>query len=69
VHAEVAYRLIPIADLAAAIATLGCDHDSAALAEVLDVDRETVRLRLAQLGRAERAELRSRLRRAVSTVA
>jgi hypothetical protein len=60
VHAEVARRLIRTEDLACAIRYLGGGDDTAALAQALDVDRETLRLRLALLSRAERAYIASR---------
>jgi hypothetical protein len=46
VHREVARRLIPIADLAAAVRDLGGSAALAELAQLLDVDQETARLRL-----------------------
>jgi len=46
VHREVARRLIPIAELAGAVRDLGGSAVLAELAQVLDVDLETARLRL-----------------------
>jgi len=46
VHREVARRLIPVADLAAAVRELGGSAVLAELAQALDVDLETARLRL-----------------------
>ena len=54
VHAEVARRLVPATALAAAVRELGAGADLAAVADALDVDRQTLSLRLAQLTRAER---------------
>jgi hypothetical protein len=59
VHAEVARRLIRIEDLACAIRHLGGADDTSALAQALDVDRETLRLRLMLLSGAERAYIAS----------
>jgi hypothetical protein len=61
VHSEVALRLIPIEALADAVAELGGTEQRGALAGLLDVDGETLDLRLAQLNRGERAMLRARL--------
>jgi hypothetical protein len=58
VHAEAARRLITVPALARAIRELGGDHDLGALAHLLDVDSQTVRLRLRLLTPAERARLR-----------
>jgi hypothetical protein len=49
VHREVARRLIPLADLAAAVRDLGGSAVLAELAQVLEVDLETARLRLDML--------------------
>lgn len=54
VHAEVARRLVRGSDLIAAVRALGAGRDLAALADALDVDRETLMLRLDQLTPAER---------------
>jgi Zn-dependent peptidase ImmA (M78 family) len=54
VHAEVARRLIATDDLARAIRDVGGTHDIAAVAAALDVDRQTLRVRLAQVTAAER---------------
>jgi hypothetical protein len=61
VHAEVSRRLIPLASLAAAIRTLGGAEDSAALAQCLDVDSETLAIRLGRLTSPERTVLRRSL--------
>jgi hypothetical protein len=57
VHAEVARRLIDVADLAAAVAELGGTHDIGGLAARLDVDTETVTVRLGLITAAERATI------------
>lgn len=62
VHAEAARRLCRLDDLAAAIRALGGQPDYGALAEALDVDRQTLALRLDRLTPAERAHLRVLLR-------
>jgi hypothetical protein len=59
VHAEAARRLISIGALAGAIRELGGDHDLAALAHLLDVDRQTATLRMQLLSGAERSRLRA----------
>jgi hypothetical protein len=59
VHAEAARRLIRAEDLAAAIRNLGGADDVGALAQALDVDLETLRLRLVLLSPAERAYIGS----------
>jgi hypothetical protein len=58
VHAEVARRLLPLPLVASAIRQIGGDHDRAALAEQLDVDVETLQLRLRLLSRADQRQLR-----------
>lgn len=63
VHAEVSRRLIPLADLAAAIRALGGADDPAALAQWLDVDSETLATRLNRMGSSERTALRRALAR------
>ena len=63
VHAEVSLRLIPLASLAAAIRALGGAEDSAALAQWLDVDSETLATRLSRMSSAERRMLRRLLAR------
>jgi hypothetical protein len=63
VHAEVSLRLIPLASLAAAIRALGGADDSAALAHWLEVDSETLSIRLNRMGSAERRSLRRSLAR------
>jgi hypothetical protein len=49
VHREVARRLIPVSDLAAAVRSLGGSAVLAELAQALEVDVETARLRLDML--------------------
>ncbi len=61
VHAEASRRLIPLASLTAAIRFLGGADDPAAIAQWLEVDRETLAVRLDRLGRAERGLLRRSL--------
>lgn len=61
VHAEAARRLIRIGDLDRALRELGGDADLGALAEALEVDTETARVRLRGLEPAERWHLRARL--------
>jgi hypothetical protein len=63
VHSEVALRLIPVDVLAEAIRLLGGDGDASALAVLLDVDLETLRLRQRLLDRGERRILCRRLAR------
>lgn len=63
VHAEVSRRLIPLADLAAAIRALGGADDRAALAQWLDVDSETLEIRLSRMSSSERTALRRALAR------
>jgi hypothetical protein len=57
VHREVARRLIPLADLAAVVRGLGGTAVLAELAQALDVDLETARLRLDMLTAAELATI------------
>jgi hypothetical protein len=57
VHREVARRLIPIADLAAAVRELGGTAVLSELAHALDVDLETARLRLDMLTADELASV------------
>lgn len=59
VHAEVARRLIAAPALGRAIHELGGTTDQAALAALLDVDRETLMLRLRLLTRDERRAIRT----------
>lgn len=61
VHATAALRLIPLEELIAAIRDLGGAEDRAALAHWLDVDGETLALRLGRLSSAERRRLRRAL--------
>jgi hypothetical protein len=63
VHSTVALRLIPPAALAAALRDLGGAYDRPALAHLLDVDSETLQLRLSRLSPAERRTLRRALAR------
>lgn len=63
VHAEVSRRLIPLDALAAAIRALGGADDPAALAHWLDVDGETLAIRLSRMSSSERAALRRSLAR------
>jgi hypothetical protein len=58
VHAEVALRLIPIRPLADSIRILGGDDAPSALAQILDVDLETLQVRQRLLTSAERKDLR-----------
>lgn len=57
VHREVARRLIPIAELTAAVRSLGGASNLAQLAHALDVDCETAALRLQMLDPADRAQV------------
>jgi hypothetical protein len=57
VHREVARRLIPIASLIGAVRNLGAGVELGQLAQALDVDRETARIRIDLLSLAERAKL------------
>jgi hypothetical protein len=57
VHREVARRLIPIAELAGAVRALGDSAVLAELAQALDVDLETARLRLDMLTAGELAQI------------
>jgi len=59
VHAEASRRLIRLVDLARAIRDAGGAHDVVALAQALDVDLETLRLRLRLASPAELAQLTS----------
>ena len=63
VHTEVSRRLIPLATLAAAIRALGGADDQAALAQWLEVDCETLAMRLSRLTAVERKTLRRWLAR------
>ena len=63
VHAEAARRLVPAAALADAIRSLGSSDDQAALASLLDVDGETLRVRWHHLTLNDRALLRRALGR------
>lgn len=63
VHTTVAFRLITAADLAAALRDLGGSEDRPALAQLLEVDSETLQLRLSRISPAERRALRRRLSR------
>ncbi|MDT4915996.1 MAG: hypothetical protein QOH89_696 [Pseudonocardiales bacterium] len=57
VHREVARRLIPVEALVAAVRSLGPGVDLGQLAQALDVDRETARIRLDLQSLAQRAQL------------
>ncbi len=61
VHLTAARRLITLGELIAAIRDLGNVEDRAALAQLLDVDSETLTLRLNVLDRDERRGLRRAL--------
>ena len=63
VHTTVAFRLITPAALVAALRDLGGSDDRPALAQLLEVDSETLQLRLSRIGPAERRTLRRRLAR------
>jgi hypothetical protein len=59
IEAEVGRRLVPLGLLAAALRTLGGDADRAALAQLLDVDRQTLDLRLHRLTSEDRRRVRT----------
>jgi hypothetical protein len=61
VHSVAARRLIAIGDLACAIGEAGGTHDYAGLAQTLEVDLETLQVRLQRLTSAERRVIASRL--------
>jgi hypothetical protein len=63
VHLTAARRLITAQDLVGAIRDLGGTDDRAALAQLLEVDTETLLLRLDALDRAERLAVRRALAR------
>jgi len=63
VHLTAARRLITTAELVSAIRTLGGTEDHGALAHVLEVDSDTLALRLDTLDRAERQAMRRALTR------
>ncbi len=63
VHAEVSLRLIPLTSLIAAIRGLGGADDTAAIAQWLEVDSETLAVRLSRIDRAERRALHRSLAR------
>jgi hypothetical protein len=69
VHTEVARRLVPVTTLAAAVRDLGGADDLARLAEALNVDRQTLLLRLRLVTAAERAHICARGRRDLWSVA
>jgi hypothetical protein len=62
VHAEASRRLIGTEALASAIRELGGSDDLAALAALLDVDLETIKLRLRLLDARDRRAIRRRAR-------
>jgi hypothetical protein len=59
VHAEAAIRLVRPLDLERGLRELGGDADIAALAQLLDVDTQTARVRLQLVTPAERARIRA----------
>lgn len=61
VHDEAARRLIRLDDLAAAVRAAGPVSAAAVLAQALEVDTQTLTLRVERLTPRERAMLRSRL--------
>ena len=63
VHAEAARRLCRVGDIAAAVRALGGEPDFASLAQALEVDRQTLGLRLERLTTVERNRLRAALPR------
>lgn len=63
VHAEASRRLIPLERLAAGIRELGGGDDPGALAHWLDVDGETLAVRLDRMTSTERRMLRRALAR------
>lgn len=63
VHLAATLRLISLGALVAGIRALGGAEDRAALAQWLDVDRETLDLRMSRLERAERRVLHRALAR------
>ena len=63
VHDEAARRLLPLDLLATAIRDAGGTHDLAAIARALDVDSETLRLRLDLVTAAERHAINRTLTR------
>lgn len=65
VHLTAARRLIRVTDLVAAIRELGRADDRGALAQALEVDTETLTMRLAHLDRDERRSARRALARCV----
>lgn len=62
VHTEAARRLCRLDDIAAAVRALGGEPDTASLAHALEVDRQTLELRLERLSSDERTQLRAALR-------
>ena len=69
VHTIAAKRLIRLSDLAGALLELGEDATTIALAHALDVDRETLRVRLRVLSDHERAQLEAMYRDRVALIA
>lgn len=65
VHLTATRRLVTLAELVRALRDLGGGDDRAALAQLLDVDSETLALRLAELDRHERRAVRRALARSV----
>jgi hypothetical protein len=66
VHAMASRRLLRVAELAATIRALGGCDDLRAMAIMLDVDVETLEVRLADLERRERRIIRQSLRHQAS---
>jgi hypothetical protein len=64
VHDEAARRLLPTAVLVQVLRSFAGSRDHAALADLLDVDGDTLRLRLARLTTAERRAITAGLRTA-----
>jgi hypothetical protein len=62
VHAEAARRLCRLDDLAAAVRALGGEPDFGSLAQALEVDQQTLALRLERLTATDRRALRVALR-------
>jgi hypothetical protein len=69
VHREAALRLIRLDDLVAALASCDAPPSARRLAAALDVDRETLSVRVALLTATERAVLRDVLTRDLWSVA
>lgn len=63
VHSTAASRLVPLGFLIAAVRDLGDAQDSATLAQYLDVDGDTLAVRLARMTSVERRKLHRALAR------